>query len=144
MTDSVDTALNSGPQDNCSQTPFLYGESTVVSYDDPQSIALKATLARCKGLAGLTFFAASGDTADHILLNAAVKAFTATDACPAFDGSMGTTSSVGSSSAAVPASTMSSANPAGSMLAPPSSGGNAVRPLRTLFLFIFAMTLYHA
>ncbi|KAH8828170.1 glycoside hydrolase [Flagelloscypha sp. PMI_526] len=41
--------------DNCSNTPFLYrtDQSTVVTFDDPQSLALKAQYAQSKGLAGV-------------------------------------------------------------------------------------------
>ncbi|KAI8456998.1 glycoside hydrolase superfamily, partial [Phakopsora pachyrhizi] len=58
--------------DNCSHTPFLFNPSskTLISYDDPRSLALKAKYSKSKGLAGINLFDATGDTQDQILLKA--------------------------------------------------------------------------
>ncbi|KAF8195755.1 glycoside hydrolase family 18 protein [Mycena galopus ATCC 62051] len=50
--------------DECSSTPFLRSVSRgqVVTYDDPQSLAMKATLAKRMGLLGVNVFDVTGDT----------------------------------------------------------------------------------
>lgn len=52
--------------DQCSNTPFLRSEQArqVVSYDDPQSLEIKATFAKQAGLLGVNMFDVHGDT-DH-------------------------------------------------------------------------------
>jgi len=57
----------------CSGTPFLLSatESQVVSYDDPDSIYAKASLALAHGLRGVNFFDIHGDTDDWVLIDAA-------------------------------------------------------------------------
>lgn len=52
--------------DQCSGTPFLRSEAArqVISYDDPQSLEIKATFARQAGLLGVNMFDVHGDT-DH-------------------------------------------------------------------------------
>ena len=44
-----------------SRVPFLYGKNTFLSYDDPQSIAEKAELAKTSGLRGIGFWELSQD-----------------------------------------------------------------------------------
>ncbi|KAI0068759.1 glycoside hydrolase [Artomyces pyxidatus] len=50
--------------DACSSTPFLRSARAgqVVAYDDAQSLALKAQLARARGLRGVNMFDVAGDT----------------------------------------------------------------------------------
>ncbi len=52
--------------DQCSNTPFLRSEKArqVISYDDPQSLEVKATFAKDAGLLGVNMFDVHGDT-DH-------------------------------------------------------------------------------
>ncbi|KAG0146201.1 hypothetical protein CROQUDRAFT_44730 [Cronartium quercuum f. sp. fusiforme G11] len=56
--------------DACSRTPFLFHSESknLISYDDPLSLAKKATLAKVHGLAGVNVFDTTGDTKDSILL----------------------------------------------------------------------------
>ncbi|GAA94300.1 glycoside hydrolase family 18 protein [Mixia osmundae IAM 14324] len=58
--------------DTSSSTPFLFSSSQkiLISYDDAQSMSLKGAFAKQHGLAGVSMFELSGDTADHMLLNA--------------------------------------------------------------------------
>ena len=58
--------------DTCSSTPFLYnqGASTVVTYDDPISLKIKAEFAAAQGLAGTGMWDISGDTANWDLVKA--------------------------------------------------------------------------
>jgi chitinase len=51
---------------SCTATPFLFNPSTrtLISYDDPSSIGLKAALARKYGLAGINFFDTDGTPVD--------------------------------------------------------------------------------
>lgn len=53
------------------KVPWLYNPSTgvMISYDDPESIGIKADYLNQKGLAGAMFWEASGDDASHSLLN---------------------------------------------------------------------------
>lgn len=55
--------------DSCSSTPYLYNQarSTVVTYDDPTSLKIKAQFARAQGLAGTGMWDISGDTTDYAL-----------------------------------------------------------------------------
>ena len=50
--------------DACSSTPYLRSATAgqVISYDDPQSLEMKATFARYAGLRGVNMFDAHGDT----------------------------------------------------------------------------------
>ncbi|VDB85453.1 unnamed protein product [Peniophora sp. CBMAI 1063] len=59
--------------DACSSTPFLRSESAgqLVTYDDPDSIWLKATIAGAYGLRGVNFWDAYGDVDDWALVDAA-------------------------------------------------------------------------
>ena len=43
------------------QVPYLYGKNTFISYDDPKSIAAKASLAVSQGLGGIGFWELSQD-----------------------------------------------------------------------------------
>lgn len=58
--------------DSCSSTPYLYnvGASTVVTYDDPVSLNLKAQFAKDQGLRGTGMWDISGDTANWDLVKA--------------------------------------------------------------------------
>ncbi|GAA5821856.1 hypothetical protein JCM11251_004747 [Rhodosporidiobolus azoricus] len=58
--------------DDCSSTPYLYDTSrkAVITYDDPQSLALKGQLAAQKGLGGILMWDLSGDTKDFQLTQA--------------------------------------------------------------------------
>ncbi|KAN0085913.1 glycoside hydrolase family 18 protein [Tylopilus felleus] len=49
--------------DECSQTPFVYdaSNSILVSYDDPQSFAVKGQYIKQSGLAGFAMYEAGGD-----------------------------------------------------------------------------------
>lgn len=58
------------------QVPYLYGQRTFVSYDDPASMAAKAALAREYGLGGIGFWELSQDSAGE-LISAARAAWTA-------------------------------------------------------------------
>ncbi|KZT26865.1 glycoside hydrolase family 18 protein [Neolentinus lepideus HHB14362 ss-1] len=61
--------------DECSSTPYLTSEiaGQVVTYDDPQSLQMKAKLARTRGLLGVNMFDIHGDT-EHWDLVDAVRA----------------------------------------------------------------------
>ncbi|KAJ7764999.1 glycoside hydrolase [Mycena maculata] len=52
--------------DSCSSTPFLRSPSAgqVVTYDDPQSLGMKAAFARRRGMRGVNMFDVHGDTDD--------------------------------------------------------------------------------
>lgn len=58
--------------DDCSSTPYAYNQdrSTVVTYDDPTSLKIKAQFARDQGLAGTGMWDISGDTSDWALVKA--------------------------------------------------------------------------
>lgn len=57
--------------DSTSSAPYLYDASTrtFVSYEDPESLALKCKYVLNHNLAGIMFWDYSGDSADHALLN---------------------------------------------------------------------------
>jgi GH18 family chitinase len=59
--------------DDVAQVPYLYNPSTqqFVSYDDPQSIALKADYINARDLGGMMFWELSTDALDHELLTTA-------------------------------------------------------------------------
>ncbi|KDQ64625.1 glycoside hydrolase family 18 protein [Jaapia argillacea MUCL 33604] len=58
--------------DSCSSTPFLtsHGAEQVITYDDPESLGLKATLAKSAGILGVNMFDVHGDTEHWDLTNA--------------------------------------------------------------------------
>jgi chitinase len=59
--------------DSCSSTPFLVNavRNTVVTYDDPESIQLKAAYALKAGIGGVGFWSMPTDSSDYSLMNAA-------------------------------------------------------------------------
>jgi chitinase len=63
--------------DDCSSTPFLRSEEAhqVITYDDPESLSLKATFAAKAGLKGFNMFDVDGDTDYWHLIDAARSAF---------------------------------------------------------------------
>lgn len=58
--------------DECSSTPFLRSSDTnqLVSYDDPESIGLKAQLVKKNEMRGINMWELTGDTLDNVLINA--------------------------------------------------------------------------
>jgi chitinase len=58
--------------DTCSSTPFLHSEAEVqvIPYDDEESLYLKATYARDRGLLGVDIFDVQGDTDEWDLVDA--------------------------------------------------------------------------
>jgi chitinase len=54
------------------QTPWLFDPSTgvMVSYDDPESLEIKANFARERGLGGVMIWDLSSDDAEHSLVEA--------------------------------------------------------------------------
>ncbi|WP_263356440.1 glycoside hydrolase family 18 protein [Acidicapsa ligni] len=73
--DVVGTLLKNGYTrywDSASSAPYLYNASTRtwVSYEDPESLALKCKYVLSHDLSGIMFWDYAGDTADHALLNA--------------------------------------------------------------------------
>lgn len=56
------------------QVPYLYGQRTFISYDDPTSVAAKAELARESSLGGIGFWELSQDSAGE-LVSAACQAW---------------------------------------------------------------------
>ena len=52
------------------EVPYLYGNRTFLSYDDPASIAAKAELARRRGLGGVGFWELSQDTEGDLIQSA--------------------------------------------------------------------------
>ncbi|KAK0230974.1 glycoside hydrolase family 18 protein [Armillaria fumosa] len=58
--------------DECSSTPFLRSADTnqLVSYDDPESIGLKAEFVKKNEMRGINMWELTGDTLDNILINA--------------------------------------------------------------------------
>lgn len=59
-----------------SQVPYLTGANSFITYDDEQSVAIKARYARSLGLAGMMWWEASEDK-DSVLLQAANDAWAA-------------------------------------------------------------------
>ncbi len=53
--------------DECSCTPYLVSTNQLVSYDDPESIGLKAEFVRKNGMLGTSMWEATGDTPDNVL-----------------------------------------------------------------------------
>lgn len=58
--------------DDTAQVPWLYDQAsgTMVSYDDPESLALKAAYVRDNGLGGVMIWELASDEPGHSLLNA--------------------------------------------------------------------------
>lgn len=58
--------------DSCSETPFLRSTTPgqIVTYDDTESLALKARFAKEVGMMGVNIFDVHGDTEEHHLINA--------------------------------------------------------------------------
>jgi chitinase len=54
------------------KVPWLYNAQTgiMITYDDPQSLAIKTDLIKARGLGGVMFWELSGDDAQSTLLNA--------------------------------------------------------------------------
>lgn len=63
--------------DELAQVPWLYDaeSSVMITYDDPQSVALKAAYARRRGLGGIMIWQIAGDDRDSSLLNAVLSEF---------------------------------------------------------------------
>ncbi|KZW04057.1 glycoside hydrolase [Exidia glandulosa HHB12029] len=63
--------------DQCSSTPFLRSQTAnqVITYDDPESLKLKAAFAKEAGLLGVNMFDAHGDTKTWDLIDAARAGF---------------------------------------------------------------------
>lgn len=57
--------------DGCSSTPFLQSsaEDQVITYDDPQSLYMKAAFVSSAGMKGVNLFDVSGDTDSSDLIN---------------------------------------------------------------------------
>ena len=72
------------------QVPYLYGNGSFVTYEDPQSMAAKGALAREEGLGGIGFWELSQDSGST-LVESAVDAFTGGESTesPEEDGSGG-------------------------------------------------------
>ncbi len=66
-----DTYLNNGAyrqlRHDTAQVPWLYGQRSFLSYDDPASVAAKARLARAYGLGGIGFWELSQDRAGELV-----------------------------------------------------------------------------
>ncbi|KAJ3550049.1 hypothetical protein NMY22_g645 [Coprinellus aureogranulatus] len=62
--------------DSCSETPFLRSTTSgqIVTYDDTESLALKARFAKEVGMLGVNIFDVHGDTDEHHLINAIRRA----------------------------------------------------------------------
>lgn len=62
--------------DNCTSTPYLYSEttSTFVTFDDPESLSIKAKYAVDEGLKGVGMWSIDHDEVDYVLSKAIVKA----------------------------------------------------------------------
>jgi chitinase len=57
--------------DDCSSTPFLRSASEqVITYDDPESLAIKAAFAAQVGMLGVNLFDVHGDSAEWDLIHA--------------------------------------------------------------------------
>ncbi len=52
------------------QVPYLFGNNTLITYEDPQSIAAKASLAKSLGIAGVGAWELSYDTGNHLMNSA--------------------------------------------------------------------------
>ncbi|KAJ7904643.1 glycoside hydrolase [Mycena olivaceomarginata] len=56
--------------DECSSTPYLWSGHQVVTYDDPESLGLKAAFAKKMGMCGVNMFDVHGDTDGWDLVDA--------------------------------------------------------------------------
>lgn len=58
--------------DRCSSTPYLYdtNRKVVITYDDPESLALKGQKAREQGIGGTIMWDIGGDSKDYVLTSA--------------------------------------------------------------------------
>lgn len=58
--------------DSCSETPFLRSTTSgqIITYDDPESLGLKARFAKDVGMLGINVFDIHGDTDDYHLIDA--------------------------------------------------------------------------
>jgi chitinase len=63
--------------DDCSATPYLVSDTCqqVVSYDDPESIAMKAEFVSRMGMLGVNFWELSGDTSSLDLISSVRNVF---------------------------------------------------------------------
>lgn len=61
--------------DNVTQTPWLFNptDKTFISYDDPESLAIKVNYAKCKGLGGLMVWSVDEDSSNGELLAEVAK-----------------------------------------------------------------------
>lgn len=61
--------------DGCSDTPYLRStvSKQIITYDDPESIGLKAAFAKQVGMLGVNFFDVHGDTDGWDLTDSARK-----------------------------------------------------------------------
>lgn len=61
--------------DNVTQTPWLFNptDKTFISYDDPQSMAIKVNYAACKGLGGIMVWSVDEDSSNGELLAEVAK-----------------------------------------------------------------------
>lgn len=66
----LNTAAYSQHRHSTAQVPYLYGNQSFISYDDPQSISAKANMAREMGLAGVGAWELSHDTSGALLSSA--------------------------------------------------------------------------
>lgn len=64
--------------DACSDTPYLRSSSSgqVITYDDPESLAMKAAFAKAVGMGGVNLFDASGDTEQWDLIDTVRRSIT--------------------------------------------------------------------
>lgn len=64
--------------DGCSDTPYLRSASSgqVISYDDPESLAMKAAFAKGVGMRGINLFDVHGDTDECDLIDSVRKSLT--------------------------------------------------------------------
>ncbi|KAG1752670.1 glycoside hydrolase family 18 protein [Suillus paluster] len=71
---TYDAVPSSGFQrswDDCSATPYLHSSTQTIPYDDPESLGMKAQLARKTGMLGINMFDVHGDTDQWDLMAAA-------------------------------------------------------------------------
>ena len=57
-------------RNNTAQVPYLFGNNTFITYEDPQSISAKVSLAKSLGLAGVGAWELSHDTSGSLLSSA--------------------------------------------------------------------------
>lgn len=63
--------------DKCSNTPFLRSESAgqIITYDDPQSLGMKAAFVKKMGMLGANLFDVHGDTDQWDLIDSVIEQF---------------------------------------------------------------------